>query len=102
MAHLQEVAMKITIQDDSVFLCLDNKTTALRFKVQSVADSIQQKGVFAQFHERNTLRALATIKPLDFMQIVTLCFRVQFAITDNSAIGVNLPTCAVVYRACRC
>jgi len=96
MAHSQEVAMKISIQDDSVFRRLDNKTTPLRFKVQSVADSMQQKGAFAQFHERNTLRAIATIEPLDFMEIVTSGFRVQFAITDDGAIDVDLPTCAAI------
>jgi len=98
MAHSQEVAMKITIQDDSVFRRLDNKTTPLRFKVQSVADSMQQKGAFARFHERNTLRALATIEPLDFMEIVTSGFRVQFAITDDNAIDVDLPTCAAIVQ----
>ena len=93
---LTAIALEIYIKDSMVITRFDQKSTALRFLVQAVADSTRHLGSFYEFSQRGTLRSLMTVQPLDLVQIVDTGFVFRMAIPDEAAIGADAATCAQI------
>jgi len=66
----------------------------VRFKVNAVSDSLQQRGSFKQFHERGTIRSIVTVEPLDLIQIVQEGVQMQLALPEDAAVDVDITMCA--------